>query len=188
MMSPMTMMPASAGVEEVAPMMQPLPPELQRVRMVGIGGAGMSRMTHILLDRGGQDVWVGRQGVARRARAAARGAQSGRPRCLERCGAAAAFGSSSCFGSPGVRGWSPLSGRPSPALPNGLDRTSRQTMPDPTTLCRAAARLCEAVDTNSGRPSVTLPPDAPATRGAKKVQLAPLERVPSRPDVVARSS
>jgi len=28
----------------------------------------------------------------------------------------------------------------------------------------------------------------PATRGAKKVQLAPLERVPLRPDVVARSS
>jgi len=28
----------------------------------------------------------------------------------------------------------------------------------------------------------------PITRGAKKVQLAPQERVPSRPDVVARSS
>ncbi len=31
-----------------------LPPELQRVRMVGIGGAGMSGIARILLDRGGQ--------------------------------------------------------------------------------------------------------------------------------------
>ncbi len=35
-------------------MMQPLPPELQRVHMVGIGGAGMSGIARILLDRGGQ--------------------------------------------------------------------------------------------------------------------------------------
>jgi UDP-N-acetylmuramate--alanine ligase len=32
----------------------PLPPELQRVHMVGIGGAGMSGIARILLDRGGQ--------------------------------------------------------------------------------------------------------------------------------------
>ena len=31
----------------------PLPPELQRVHMVGIGGAGMSGIARILLDRGG---------------------------------------------------------------------------------------------------------------------------------------
>ncbi|OBJ77091.1 UDP-N-acetylmuramate--L-alanine ligase, partial [Mycobacterium marseillense] len=31
-----------------------LPPELQRVHMVGIGGAGMSGIARILLDRGGQ--------------------------------------------------------------------------------------------------------------------------------------
>jgi UDP-N-acetylmuramate--alanine ligase len=35
-------------------MSQPLPPELQRVHMVGIGGAGMSGIARILLDRGGQ--------------------------------------------------------------------------------------------------------------------------------------
>jgi UDP-N-acetylmuramate--alanine ligase len=35
-------------------MMQPLPAELQRVHMVGIGGAGMSGIARILLDRGGQ--------------------------------------------------------------------------------------------------------------------------------------
>jgi UDP-N-acetylmuramate--alanine ligase len=35
-------------------MTQPLPPELQRVHMVGIGGAGMSGIARILLDRGGQ--------------------------------------------------------------------------------------------------------------------------------------
>ena len=39
---------------EIAPMNQPLPPELQRVHMVGIGGAGMSGIARILLDRGGQ--------------------------------------------------------------------------------------------------------------------------------------
>ena len=32
----------------------PLPPELQRVHMVGIGGAGMSGIARILLDRGGE--------------------------------------------------------------------------------------------------------------------------------------
>ncbi|SRX94901.1 putative UDP-N-acetylmuramate-alanine ligase MurC [Mycobacterium tuberculosis H37Rv] [Mycobacterium shimoidei] len=32
---------------------EPLPPELQRVHMVGIGGAGMSGIARILLDRGG---------------------------------------------------------------------------------------------------------------------------------------
>ena len=31
-----------------------LPAELQRVHMVGIGGAGMSGIARILLDRGGQ--------------------------------------------------------------------------------------------------------------------------------------
>jgi UDP-N-acetylmuramate--alanine ligase len=35
-------------------MTHPLPPELQRVHMVGIGGAGMSGIARILLDRGGQ--------------------------------------------------------------------------------------------------------------------------------------
>lgn len=35
-------------------MSQTLPPELQRVHMVGIGGAGMSGIARILLDRGGQ--------------------------------------------------------------------------------------------------------------------------------------
>jgi UDP-N-acetylmuramate--alanine ligase len=35
-------------------MSQPLPPELQRVHMVGIGGAGMSGIARILLDRGGE--------------------------------------------------------------------------------------------------------------------------------------
>src|SRR5947209_16772333 len=35
-------------------MMPALPPELQRVHMVGIGGAGMSGIARILLDRGGQ--------------------------------------------------------------------------------------------------------------------------------------
>ena len=34
-------------------MTPPLPPELQRVHMVGIGGAGMSGIARILLDRGG---------------------------------------------------------------------------------------------------------------------------------------
>lgn len=34
--------------------MKGLPPELQRVHMVGIGGAGMSGIARILLDRGGQ--------------------------------------------------------------------------------------------------------------------------------------
>ncbi|BBX45146.1 UDP-N-acetylmuramate--L-alanine ligase [Mycobacterium cookii] len=34
--------------------MNALPPELQRVHMVGIGGAGMSGIARILLDRGGQ--------------------------------------------------------------------------------------------------------------------------------------
>lgn len=33
--------------------MNPLPPELERVHMVGIGGAGMSGIARILLDRGG---------------------------------------------------------------------------------------------------------------------------------------
>ncbi|MCP9276134.1 UDP-N-acetylmuramate--L-alanine ligase [Mycolicibacterium arenosum] len=33
---------------------QPLPPDLERVHMVGIGGAGMSGIARILLDRGGQ--------------------------------------------------------------------------------------------------------------------------------------
>ncbi|MGV8056397.1 Mur ligase domain-containing protein, partial [Mycobacterium kansasii] len=32
---------------------QQLPPELSRVHMVGIGGAGMSGIARILLDRGG---------------------------------------------------------------------------------------------------------------------------------------
>ncbi|MGZ4512734.1 MAG: Mur ligase domain-containing protein, partial [Mycobacterium sp.] len=31
---------------------QPLPPDLARVHMVGIGGAGMSGIARILLDRG----------------------------------------------------------------------------------------------------------------------------------------
>lgn len=35
-------------------MTEQLPPELQRVHMVGIGGAGMSGIARILLDRGGQ--------------------------------------------------------------------------------------------------------------------------------------
>jgi len=35
-------------------MSAPLPPELQRVHMVGIGGAGMSGIARILLDRGAQ--------------------------------------------------------------------------------------------------------------------------------------
>lgn len=37
-----------------APMNAQLPPELRRVHMVGIGGAGMSGIARILLDRGGQ--------------------------------------------------------------------------------------------------------------------------------------
>ena len=37
-----------------SPTHQPLPPELQRVHMVGIGGAGMSGIARILLDRGAQ--------------------------------------------------------------------------------------------------------------------------------------
>lgn len=36
-----------------APTTRTLPPELQRVHMVGIGGAGMSAIARILLDRGG---------------------------------------------------------------------------------------------------------------------------------------
>ncbi len=51
-----------------------LPPELQRVHMVGIGGAGMSGIARILLDRGGQvsgsDAKESRGVVALRARGA----------------------------------------------------------------------------------------------------------------------
>ena len=53
----------------------PLPPELARVHMVGIGGAGMSGIARILLDRGGQvsgsDAKEARGGAALRARGAA---------------------------------------------------------------------------------------------------------------------
>ena len=53
---------------------RPLPPELQRVHMVGIGGAGMSGIARILLDRGGQvsgsDAKESRGVVALRARGA----------------------------------------------------------------------------------------------------------------------
>jgi UDP-N-acetylmuramate--alanine ligase len=52
----------------------PLPPELSRVHMVGIGGAGMSGIARILLDRGGQvsgsDAKESRGVVALRARGA----------------------------------------------------------------------------------------------------------------------
>jgi UDP-N-acetylmuramate--alanine ligase len=52
----------------------PLPPELQRVHMVGIGGAGMSGVARILLDRGGlvsgSDAKESRGVVALRARGA----------------------------------------------------------------------------------------------------------------------
>ena len=54
---------------------QALPDELQRVHMVGIGGAGMSGIARILLDRGGQvsgsDAKESRGVVALRARGAA---------------------------------------------------------------------------------------------------------------------
>jgi UDP-N-acetylmuramate--alanine ligase len=54
---------------------QALPEELQRVHMVGIGGAGMSGIARILLDRGGQvsgsDAKESRGVVALRARGAA---------------------------------------------------------------------------------------------------------------------
>jgi UDP-N-acetylmuramate--alanine ligase len=53
----------------------PLPPELARVHMVGIGGAGMSGIARILLDRGamvsGSDAKESRGVVALRARGAA---------------------------------------------------------------------------------------------------------------------
>lgn len=61
-------MTADGGVPE-------LPPELQRVHMVGIGGAGMSGIARILLDRGGlvsgSDAKDSRGVVALRARGAA---------------------------------------------------------------------------------------------------------------------
>lgn len=54
---------------------QPLPPELRRVHMVGIGGAGMSGIARILLDRGaqvsGSDAKESRGVLALRARGAA---------------------------------------------------------------------------------------------------------------------
>lgn len=54
---------------------KPLPPELARVHMVGIGGAGMSGIARILLDRGGQvsgsDAKESRGVAALRARGAA---------------------------------------------------------------------------------------------------------------------
>ena len=53
---------------------RPLPPELQRVHMVGIGGAGMSGIARILLDRGalvsGSDAKESRAVAALRARGA----------------------------------------------------------------------------------------------------------------------
>ncbi len=53
---------------------QPLPPELARVHMVGIGGAGMSGIARILLDRGaqvsGSDAKESRGVIALRARGA----------------------------------------------------------------------------------------------------------------------
>ncbi|EKF23374.1 UDP-N-acetylmuramate--alanine ligase [Mycolicibacterium hassiacum DSM 44199] len=53
---------------------RPLPPELQRVHMVGIGGAGMSGIARILLDRGGMvsgsDAKQSRAVLALRARGA----------------------------------------------------------------------------------------------------------------------
>ena len=52
----------------------PLPDELRRVHMVGIGGAGMSGIARILLDRGalvsGSDAKESRGVVALRARGA----------------------------------------------------------------------------------------------------------------------
>lgn len=55
-------------------MTTPLPPELERVHMVGIGGAGMSGIARILLDRGGtvsgSDAKESRGVVALRARGA----------------------------------------------------------------------------------------------------------------------
>ena len=58
----------SAGVR------RPLPPELERVHMVGIGGAGMSGIARILLDRGalvsGSDAKESRAVAALRARGA----------------------------------------------------------------------------------------------------------------------
>ncbi|MGZ8803062.1 MAG: Mur ligase domain-containing protein, partial [Mycobacterium sp.] len=52
-----------------------LPDELQRVHMVGIGGAGMSGIARILLDRGamvsGSDAKESRGVIALRARGAA---------------------------------------------------------------------------------------------------------------------
>lgn len=55
-------------------MSAPLPPELERVHMVGIGGAGMSGIARILLDRGGMvsgsDAKESRGVVALRARGA----------------------------------------------------------------------------------------------------------------------
>ncbi len=58
-----------------APRRRTLPPELQRVHMVGIGGAGMSGIARILLDRGGQvsgsDAKESRGVAALRARGAA---------------------------------------------------------------------------------------------------------------------
>ena len=54
--------------------MAPLPPELARVHMVGIGGAGMSGIARILLDRGalvsGSDAKESRGVLALRARGA----------------------------------------------------------------------------------------------------------------------
>ena len=47
------MTPAPSGSRSGADELPPLPPELQRVHMVGIGGAGMSGIARILLDRGG---------------------------------------------------------------------------------------------------------------------------------------
>jgi UDP-N-acetylmuramate--alanine ligase len=53
---------------------RPLPPELARVHMVGIGGAGMSGIARILLDRGamvsGSDAKESRGVAALRARGA----------------------------------------------------------------------------------------------------------------------
>ncbi len=44
---------AATGAEDATVNAAQLPPELQRVHMVGIGGAGMSGIARILLDRGG---------------------------------------------------------------------------------------------------------------------------------------
>jgi hypothetical protein len=63
-----------AGISRGALMTPPLPPELQRVHMVGIGGAGMSGIARILLDRGamvsGSDAKESRGVRALRARGA----------------------------------------------------------------------------------------------------------------------